>query len=399
MKGMVSVPRAGVPYIGTRARRTSPKIAHRLVAAPGADVVRGQSEANGGAHLHDPCTRVTPSPSTTALRILHAASSDRVSGSSRYICDLGQRQRDAGHTVGVALPRRGPGGSIYETLPPGLEVLPLLGSPGWLGLARAIGRFRPDIIHFHDGRGPRAIRWIPGHPPSVITLHLGYKRAMKPADGLIRIARWQDVAPYRGPVVDVANWRPAAPQAARADAAHALRAGLGVGPQQVLIGCVGRLHPQKGAAVLVEGMRGLTATDVVVAFVGDGPERASLAALAQDDPRVRFLGHRTDVDAWYGAFDAFVTPSYSEHSPLVVLEAMAAGLPIAAAANPGSAEMLEGQPASLFPPGDAAALAAILQGWTAGRPARRAYDMRRFDPDRAAAAIEAFYREVIAIRR
>lgn len=341
---------------------------------------------------------MTGSRPAASLRILHAASSDRVSGSSRYICDLGQRQRDAGHAVGVALPRRGPGGSIYDSLPPGLEVLSVLGSPGWLGLARAIRAFRPDILHFHDGRGPRAIRWLPGHPPSVITLHLGYKRAMKPADGLIRIARWQQVSPYRGPVVDVANWRPAAPPRPQ-DEALALRAGLGVGPEQLLIGCVGRLHPQKGAAVLIDAMQRVPAKDVVLAFVGDGPDRASLMTLAEGDPRVRFLGHRTDVDAWYGAFDSFVTPSYSEHSPLVVLEAMAAGLPIAAAANPGSAEMLEGQPASLFPPGDAEALAAILRDWASARPARRAYDMSRFDPDRAAETIEDFYRKVIAARR
>ena len=341
---------------------------------------------------------MTESRPAASLRILHAASSDRVSGSSRYICDLGQRQRDAGHAVGVALPRRGPGGSIYDSLPPGLEVLSMLGSPGWLGLARAIHDFRPDILHFHDGRGPRAIRWIPGHPPSVITLHLGYKRAMKPADGLIRIARWQEVSPYRGPVVDVANWRPAAPPRPQGEA-QALRAALGVGPEQLLIGCVGRLHPQKGAAVLIDAMQRAPAKDVVLAFIGDGPDRASLMSLSQDDPRIRFLGHRTDVDAWYGAFDAFVTPSYSEHSPLVVLEAMAAGLPIAAAANPGSAEMLKGQPASLFPPGDAEALAAILRDWAGVRPAHRAYDMSRFDPDRAAETIEAFYRKVIAARR
>src|SRR5262249_16350340 len=142
------------------------------------------------------------------MRILHAAFSTLVSGSSRYVSDLGARQVAAGHSVGVALPPKPEQGvSIYDSLPRGLKILPKLESPGWLGLPHAIAAFKPDILHFHDGRGPRAIRWIPNPPPSVITLHLGYKKAFAPADGLIRIADWQDASAYTGPVITVRNWR------------------------------------------------------------------------------------------------------------------------------------------------------------------------------------------------
>jgi glycosyltransferase involved in cell wall biosynthesis len=335
------------------------------------------------------------SPPSTPLRVLHVAFSDRVSGSSRYICDLAVRQSRGGHQVGITLPARGQGVSIYDSLPDGVEVISALGSPGVFGLARAIGDFKPDILHFHDGRGPRAARWIPGRPPSVATLHLGYKKAMAHADVLIRIGEWQDVSAYRGPVIDIPNWRTASPPVPP-EQALALRESVGAGKGGFLLGCVGRLHPSKGADVLVDAFRRTSAPHAILVFIGDGPERTALKARAAGDPRIRFLGLRTDVDAWYSALDAFVTPSYAEHSPLVVLEAMSAGLPIAASANPGSAEMLRGQPAPLFPPGDVDALARILAGWVTAPPSRVRYDLSRFDPNRAGALIEGSYAQAIA---
>jgi glycosyltransferase involved in cell wall biosynthesis len=332
------------------------------------------------------------------LRILHVAFSDKVSGSSRYIGDLSQRQLMAGHAVGVALTARGPGLTIYDGLPQGVEVLSVLRSPGYIGLARAIRGFKPDVLHFHDGRGPRAVRWLPGRPPSVVTLHLGYKHAMAPADGLIRIADWQSADAFDGPTVTVPNWRPKAGDPNQ-DVAAALRQSIAAGPQTFLVGCVGRLHPAKGAGLLLDSLQQVAPSDTMFVFIGDGAARAELEARAAGDPRVRFIGLRQDVDAWYAAMDAIVAPSYLEQSPLVVLEAMSAGLPIAAAANPGAVEMLKGQPARLFPVGDAAALADILNGWAANPPQRVAYDMSRFEPDRAALQIEAFYHLVIQRRR
>jgi len=331
------------------------------------------------------------------MRILHAAFSDRVSGSSRYVCDLAQRQLQAGHAVGVALPAPGAGVTIYDSLPANVEIMSTLVSPGFIGLSRAIGAFKPDVLHFHDGRGPRAVRWIPGRPASVATLHLGYKKAMASADGLIRIAEWQEVDAYRGLVTTVRNWRTASAQIP-VESARMLRESIGAGPGTFLVGCVGRHHPTKGADILLDAFRQVAGPDAMLAFVGDGVERAALEARAAGDPRIHFLGVRLDVDAWYAAFDAFVTPSYSEHSPLVVLEAMDAGLPIAAAANLGSAEMLDGQPARLFPPGDVEALAGVLQEWVVNPPPRVDYDMSRFDPDRAVSAIERFYRQAIVAR-
>lgn len=332
-----------------------------------------------------------------ALRILHVAFCDGVSGSSRYICDLSDRQVKGGHVVAVALPRRGAGLSIHEGLANQVEVLPALSRPHVFGLARALRTFRPDIVHLHDGRGPRALRWLPRRPPSVATLHLGFKKAMAAVDGVVRIAPWQEVGHYRGLVADAPNWRPAA-QPVSPGRSEDLRRLIGAGPDQFVIGCIGRLHPAKGPQMVLDAFQRLDWPNAVLAFIGDGPLRAELEAQAGDDTRVRFVGFRADIDAWYAAADAVVAASLEEQFYLVLLEAMSAGLPLAASSCQGSLATLSGQPVPLFTPGDSEGLAAILQGWAASPPARRTYDLARFDPARSVASIEALYRQAMAKR-
>ena len=68
-------------------------------------------------------------------------------------------------------------------------------------------------------------------------------------------------------------------------------------------------------------------------IVGDGPERAALQAQAQAlglSEQVRFTGHIDDPAALYAGFDVFALSSDTEQMPLSVIEAMAAGLPVAA---------------------------------------------------------------------
>jgi glycosyltransferase involved in cell wall biosynthesis len=78
-----------------------------------------------------------------------------------------------------------------------------------------------------------------------------------------------------------------------------------------------------------------------------------------------------DLGAWYRAADAFAFPSVKEGFGLVVLEALAAGLPVVASDIPVFAEYLrDGENALLVPPGDAAALAGALHR-LAGDPALR----------------------------
>lgn len=130
---------------------------------------------------------------------------------------------------------------------------------------------------------------------------------------------------------------------------------------------VGRLAPEKGIAVLVaafaivEGVLGPDAVKLVVA--GAGP---SLAALRARAPRnVTFLGNldrQHELPALYASADAFLFASTTETLGLVVLEAMAAGLPVIATPAGGVADNLrDGENGLAFPPGDAAACAAAMQ--------------------------------------
>jgi starch synthase (maltosyl-transferring) len=119
----------------------------------------------------------------------------------------------------------------------------------------------------------------------------------------------------------------------------------------------------------------LTAAECVIArrpdwhliLVGDGPERSSLLDRIAARPvlaeRVHWLGRRDDVPGLLSAADVLVSASLWEGMPNVVLEAMAARLPVVATSVEGSEDLVTtGQTGWLVRPGDPGALAdALLQ--------------------------------------
>ena len=110
-----------------------------------------------------------------------------------------------------------------------------------------------------------------------------------------------------------------------------LRAELGFDNDALIIGWVGALRPEKNLNRLLSAFSCVSDRAVLV-LVGDGPERASVeseaAALGISD-RVRLLGARPDAAQLMSAFDMLALSSDTEQMPMVVLEAMKAGLPIA----------------------------------------------------------------------
>jgi glycosyltransferase involved in cell wall biosynthesis len=129
---------------------------------------------------------------------------------------------------------------------------------------------------------------------------------------------------------------------------------------------VGRLAAVKGVPVLFEAMQGLIADhpDLRLTLVGDGPERAGLEARAQGlGGHVDFVGYKsqTEVAALLREATALVLPSFAEGLPVVLMEALAAGVPIVATRIAGVAELVEdGVNGRLVPPGDVMALRAAL---------------------------------------
>ncbi len=120
---------------------------------------------------------------------------------------------------------------------------------------------------------------------------------------------------------------------------------LRVSPGRRAIVCVGRLHPQKGLDWLLRCAATLFSRlpEHDLLLVGEGPQRAQLEACVAAtglQGRVHLVGWRPDVPRILAAADLLVLPSRWEGMPNVVLEAMAAGLPVVATRVEGIDELL-----------------------------------------------------------
>ncbi|MFQ5973218.1 MAG: glycosyltransferase family 4 protein [Alphaproteobacteria bacterium] len=136
---------------------------------------------------------------------------------------------------------------------------------------------------------------------------------------------------------------------------------------------VGRLTANKGVDVLCRALRHRPLpSGAEVVLVGTGPEASRLSALAEGLP-VRFVGGVSEetLFAWYAHADAFVFPTRYEGMPTVVLEAMAAGLPIIATDIGAVPTMVSAENGWLTPAGDAAGLATALRALAEAGEARR----------------------------
>jgi glycosyltransferase involved in cell wall biosynthesis len=139
---------------------------------------------------------------------------------------------------------------------------------------------------------------------------------------------------------------------------RAARAALGLSDTDRVVGFIGRLGREKGADQLLAAVPQLPLGTRVV-LVGDGPERGALEAQAASRPpsQVTFAGTVTDAGRLVRAFDVICLPSRTEGTPMVLLEALAAGVPAVAFGVGGIPDVLAAAPEWLVPPGDTAALA------------------------------------------
>jgi L-malate glycosyltransferase len=135
------------------------------------------------------------------------------------------------------------------------------------------------------------------------------------------------------------------------------------------VGYVGRLAPEKGIDTLIEAVSAI-GPPALLAIAGAGPSRAALEARARDaglGDRVRFLGplSPTEVARFLNAIDVLVVPSRStpvwqEQYGRVIVEAMGCEVPVIGSSSGAIPEVI-GSAGMVFPEGDAAALADLLQ--------------------------------------
>lgn len=181
--------------------------------------------------------------------------------------------------------------------------------------------------------------------------------------------------------------------------------------QPIRLLAVGRLVEAKDYPNLLRAARALQerGCDFRLQIAGDGPQRAALEALAVElglGERVRFLGTRTDIATLMRQSDIFVLASAREGQPLVLLEAMAAALPIVATRVGGIPQTAaHGEEAVLVNPQDFEALAAAIERLLRD-PARaaglglaaRRRALAQYSIDRIAQEHLALYRNLLAQR-
>jgi len=145
----------------------------------------------------------------------------------------------------------------------------------------------------------------------------------------------------------------------------AARAFLGLPEHAWIVGNVGRLHPDKDQATLIRAFAQALPTlpsGSLLAIMGSGKLQASLSSLAAQlgvAEQVRFLGQVPHGRRYFKAFDLFVLSSDHEPFGMVLLEAMAAGVPVVCSACGGGQEVVDGV-GEVFPLGNAGALATLM---------------------------------------
>ena len=151
-------------------------------------------------------------------------------------------------------------------------------------------------------------------------------------------------------------------------ARDAARDALGLPKDIPILGNVGRLHPDKDQATLLAGFAAALPRlpdSTQLAIIGSGPLETALRQQAADlciADRVQFLGQVPNARHYFRAFDLFVLSSDHEPFGMVLLEAMAAEVPVLATDCGGAPEIVA-DPKRLFPLGNAVALAEALVGF------------------------------------
>ena len=319
-----------------------------------------------------------------AARILHIIPTLDRSGAEKQLTLLAAGLPKYEFDVHVCALTRG--GPLADDLKAAGIPLTVIGKRGkidprcWLKLKRHIAALKPELVHTwlfaanaygrsaaKAARVPRIVagercvdlwksshelvidRWLARRTDRIVVNSSGvrdfYVRKRLPADKFVVIPNG---VPPAGPVESTRE---------------ALLGELGLPVPSRLIAAVGRLWPQKRIKDLIwaADILKIIRRDFHLLIIGDGPQRAILEHFRDDvriQDRVHFLGHRPDVARMMPHFDCLWLASGYEGLPNVVMEAMAAGVPVVATDIPGNRDLvISAETGFLVPVGDRPAFA------------------------------------------
>lgn len=182
-----------------------------------------------------------------------------------------------------------------------------------------------------------------------------------------------------------------------------VRERLGVPADAMLFAILGRLAPIKDHAAAI---RAVADTGAHLAICGEGELEPQLRGLVSDlriEDRVHFLGWVEDVPGFLAGVDGVLLTSRNEGTPLALVEAQAAGLPVVATAVGGVGDVIEhGVTGLLVPPGDPAATSQALGRLVVDPEVRQSYGdagrrrmLRRYDPRSAVEKLARLYEHLL----
>ena len=320
-------------------------------------------------------------------RIVHVLSSFGMGGQERVAYDLAISQQRAGHEVtalSLAPPPDGPLAAEFTAAGIAVERV-ARAKPGVdpiliLRIARWLRRHRIELVHTHNrmaliygapaGRLARArvVHTKHGNNPKGGTRLVAGNLAARCVDAFVAVSeetaafarKRREIDERKLSVIpngiELGRFHPDAAARAR------VRRELGIAPDAWVIGTVGRVATEKNQALLLRAMAPLLGQSARLIVAGDGPllpDLRQLATALHITDVAHLLGVRRDVPDILNALDVFALTSDTEGLPLVVLEAMATGLPVLSTRVGGVPNVLdEGKTGYLVPIGDEAALRA-----------------------------------------
>jgi glycosyltransferase involved in cell wall biosynthesis len=388
-------------------------------------------------------------PPSEPIRVLRVIARLNVGGPALHVTYLSRGLADRGYQTTLVAGDVGPGeasmawvakeAAVEVVRLPGLsrELSPLHDLLATVRLARLIRRLKPHVVHTHTAKAGavgRAAALLAGRRRLPVVVHTFHGHVLSGyfgplGSGVFRLierflARTSDVLIAVSPEVRDELVRIGV---APADRFTVIRLGieleprvhtdgdrgeirrrLGITPGRFVVGWFGRMTAVKRTPDLLDALAALreAGVDACLLLVGDGTDRATLEERAHELGLARhcfFLGYQEEVAQWYAAIDAFALTSANEGTPVVAIEAMAAGRPVVATHVGGVSDVVrDGTDGFLVPPGDTTALAERLERLaldpalraSLGESGRRRV-LERYSVGRLVDDVDALYREML----